>query len=64
MIISPDKHRHPIASDGTHPDLDKLVIRVPFDVSHQITAMALRRRQSVSLYLSKLLQKHVEEPDE
>jgi hypothetical protein len=52
-------HRHEI-KDGTHADLAKIVTRLPFHTSQQLTALAVAKRQSVSLYLSRLIAEHVE----
>ena len=55
-------HRHEI-KDGSHEDLKKLVTRLPLQTSQQLTALAVAKRMSVSLYLSRLIAKHVQDPD-
>jgi hypothetical protein len=48
---------------GEREDLDKVTARVPFDVAAQLQGLAKSKRQSVSLYLSNLITKHVKGGD-
>lgn len=57
-------HRHEIDREGTHADLEKVTIRVPHQVAYQVQALAKSKRQSVSLYLSNILAKHVNGPSD
>ena len=55
--------RHKIEADGTHADLEKVTIRLPQPVAYQVQALARAKRQSVSLYMARLLEKHVKVPE-
>lgn len=62
--MKPQKHRHAISPDGTHADLKRLVIRLPFAVASGLTLLAGSDGKTVSLYISNVLQKHCEGPNE
>lgn len=48
--------------NGERQDLERVTIRVPFTIAAQLDGLARAKRQSRSLYLSKLIAKHVKEP--
>lgn len=50
--------------NGERQDLERVTIRLPYSVAAQLDGLARARRQSRSLYLSRLIAKHVKEPDE
>ena len=61
-MTHPQIHRHTI-TDGSHADLKKLVIRLPYQTSALLTARAAENGKSVSLYLAQLVARDVGERD-
>lgn len=49
--------------NGERQDLERVTIRLPYSVAAQLDGLARARRQSRSLYLSRLIAKHVKEPE-
>lgn len=63
MTLAHQKQRLEVKPDGTHEDLHKITTRLPHDTSARLQGLANAKRQSVSLYLSRLIAKHVKDPD-
>lgn len=51
--------------NGERENLEPVTVRLPFSVAAQLDGLARAKRQSRSLYLSRLISKHVKEkPDD
>lgn len=61
----PEKIKIPVVN-GERENLECITTRLPFSVAAQLDGLARAKRQSRSLYLSRLIAKHVErkEPEE
>ena len=57
-MTHPQIHRHTI-KDGDHADLAKINIRLPQHIAAQVQALAKAQGQSLSLYMARLVEKHV-----
>ena len=50
--------------NGERENLEVISVRLPYSVAAQLDGLARSRRQSRSLYLSRVIAKHVREPDD
>ncbi len=62
--MKPKKHRHTIASDGTHADLKPIAMRLPHEIARRLSSLAAAAGKTRSLYISNVLQSHCEAQDE